>query len=182
MKVECAFEHTAHVHADACASLLGLLMEQNPSMFECGFDFYYKTRRKLNPFDSVPSEQWNFIRQTRPEVKAISGESGEKEIVLGVRSDDRKDFTETFWLGFDGNLYLSNLKYDQFSALVLAWLVLVDQEIPFQASIAELGDDVRSAALKLAKSILPNLRLPEWLPASGAEATIFRPEFLDFRK
>ena len=182
MKVECAFEHTAHVHADACASMLGLLMQQNPSMFECGFALYYKTRRKLNTFDSAPSEQWNFIRQTRPEIKAISGDNGEKEIVLGVRSEERKDFTETFCLGFDGNLYLSNLKYDQFSAFVLAWLVLVDQEIPFQATISELGDDVRSAALKLAKSILPTLRLPEWLPVSGAEAPIFRPESLDFRK
>ena len=102
--------------------------------------------------------------------------------VLGARSDERKDFAETFWLGFDGNLYFSNLKNDHFSTVVLAWLVLIDQEIPFRASFDGLRDDVRNAALKLAKSILPSLRLPEWLPASGAEATIFRPEFLDFRK
>ncbi|WP_300494963.1 hypothetical protein [Marinobacter sp.] len=182
MKVNCNFEHTAHVHADACASMLELLMQQNPYIFECGVDFYYKTRRKLNPSDPLPSEQWNFIRQTRPVTTAIPTGDGGKEIVLGARSDERKDFTETFWLGFDGNLYFSNLKNDHFSTVVLAWLVLIDQEIPFRASFDGLRDDVRNAALKLAKSILPSLRLPEWLPASGAEATIFRPEFLDFRK
>lgn len=182
MKVECDFEHTAHIHADSCARMLELLMQQNPAIFEAGSDFYYKTRQKTKPSDLMPSEQWNLIRQTKPVVLPMTTDEDGKEIVIGVRSEDRKNFTETFWLGFGGNLYFSNLKNDHFSTVVLAWLVLIDQEIPFRASFDGLRGDIRNDALKLAKSILPSLRLPEWLPASGAEAAIFRPESLDFRK